>query len=179
MLFVTFRNKLLEARDSRHRALLRALTVRTPAVLSLALNIPGQGKTPPGSAELFCWGRDRLERSFSGLVEFQGGEDAAGHYALFLLGTAPLLAKVRCLALEESRPAARLLDLDVFDRLGRPIDRALLGLSQRTCLACSRPAKECIRTGSHDQPALQRRIDDLLAPFRPGKAVRRPDRGAA
>jgi triphosphoribosyl-dephospho-CoA synthase len=73
------------------------------------------------------------------------------------------VAKTRCLAIEVSRPAARLVDLDVYSPEGASIDRATLHLPARACLCCEEPARDCIRLGRHGLHALEARARALLA----------------
>lgn len=69
------------------------------------------------------------------------------------------LIKSRCVAAEEGLPWGRLVDLDVFDPLNPmgPVKRDALGLGERRCLMCRRPAKECAVLRRHHPRALRRR----------------------
>jgi holo-ACP synthase CitX len=89
--------------------------------------------------------------------------DALGPLALWAARGAPAEVKRRCLAIEASRPAARLLDLDVYSPDGASIDRASLQLPPRACLCCEEPARECILLARHGFPELVARARQLLA----------------
>ena len=71
-----------------------------------------------------------------------------------------------CARIEAARPAARLVDLDVYDARGNRIDRTALGLPARRCLACVRPAAECMRLKRHEPEEIVQIADELLADFR-------------
>jgi holo-ACP synthase CitX len=159
-------SELLAARDGRHASLQLALLKSGPALLCLSLNMPGAAKFPPGARALFLWGREEILRGLPGARELSLGVDALGPFALLTTEAEPATAKGWGVRLEGSEPAARLLDLDVYDRRGLPLDRAALGLPQRSCLLCPEPARECIRLGRHPLEAVLERVDELLAPFR-------------
>lgn len=167
MQYAALRNSLLTARDRRQTLLEQAFAVGYPTTVALALNIPGQDKSPPGGAVLFEWGQDRLLRALPRLAPLHREEDALGPWALFGSRLGPSAAKELCIAIEASRPTARLLDIDVYAAPGRPVDRDRLQRPQRTCLICDRPARECIRARCHSEAELIARTHELLRPFTP------------
>ena len=71
-----------------------------------------------------------------------------------------------CARIEAARPVARLVDLDVYDSRGARIDRTSLGLPARRCLACARPAAECMRLQRHELETIVQIADALLADLR-------------
>lgn len=160
-------SRLLAARDLRQRRMEEVLAAGPRLLVSLALNIPGREKMPGGAQELFEEGRQALAPPSMDLAEAGVWTDPLGPFALFVSERDPAEIKRECVAIEEETAVARLLDLDVYDGGGRPVDRRRLGLPQRACLLCPRPARECIRAGRHDLAALERRVNELLAPFRP------------
>lgn len=160
------KNDILLARDHRQEILGHQLASGFAALLFLSLNIPGPAKHPPGAGQLFDWALDRLAHACPGLSTLETGCDLLGPYAVAGSHCPAVELKRSCVALERSRPAARLVDADVFDAQGRQIDRAALSLPPRTCLVCELPAVECIRVGRHSYTELWERTDELLAPFR-------------
>jgi holo-ACP synthase CitX len=159
------RNRLLAARDARQEILRRACEQGAPVVVLLSLNLPGEDKGPPGSWGLIRWAGSKLIEALPGWVERRSGLDALGPCALFAGEGESASVKRRCMALEAAHPFGRLLDLDVYDGDGRPVDRALLGLPPRECLLCSEPARECIRLQRHGGPELKEKVHELLLPF--------------
>jgi holo-ACP synthase len=154
---------LLEARDAR-QALLEAH--RPPpgaALLAVSLAIPGAEKEPPGALALFAWALAQVVCRLPGARPLHSGGDALGPFGLLEVPAGAAAAKRTCLAVEAARPAARLLDLDVYDPDGRQLDRAALGLPPRACLCCAAPAHECIRAARHSLPEVLARVDALLA----------------
>ncbi len=133
------------------------------ALLAVSLAIPGADKTPPGAGALFAWASGEIDRAFRGARLRLHHADALGPFALWAVPGPAEEVKARCVAIEESSPAARLLDLDVHSPAGAPIDRASLHQPPRACLCCDQPARECIRLGRHGLPELAARARALLA----------------
>lgn len=157
--------ELLAARDARQEVLERCGGEVWPggaALVAISLAIPGAEKTPPGSGALFAWAEAELARALPGLRLLHRSDDALGPFAVFAVPGDPPAVKARCVALEEARPAARLLDLDVYAPGVAPADRAALGLPPRACLCCGEPARECIRAGRHPFSELAARTRALL-----------------
>jgi holo-ACP synthase CitX len=156
------KGRLLAARDARQAALARHRGAgRTLVALSLA--IPGADKQPPGAGALFAWAAAEVGRAFPGARLLDTSEDALGPFALWAAPGAAADAKAGCTAIEASRPAARLVDLDVYSPEGASIDRASLHLPPRACLCCDEPARECILLARHGFPELVHRALGLLA----------------
>lgn len=159
--------ELLAARDAR-QALLEGRAGRGGAALvTVALNVPGAEKAPPGARALHAWAVTRVLGALEGARTVHALEDALGPFALLEVGVAPAAAKAACLAIEASHPAARLVDLDVHAPSGAALDRAALGLPPRPCLLCAEPARECIRLRRHDPSAVAARARALLADVLP------------
>jgi len=161
-----FAHSFLNSRDQRQAALSKVLLEAHSATLFLSLNIPGENKTPSGSAALFSWALRELSFAFPCLSNRVSGRDALGPYAIVALSVEPLEAKQSCIAIEESHPAARLIDIDVYSQNGVQIDRASLLLSGRACLICAEPAVECIRIKRHSIHEVIGKVHELLAHFR-------------
>jgi holo-ACP synthase CitX len=132
-------------------------------VVAVSLAIPGEAKAPPGAGALFAWAVDELVRALPGARLLHARSDALGPFALWAAPGAPAEVKLRCVEIERSRPAARLVDLDVYSPEGASIDRASLYLPPRACLSCDEPARECIRVGRHGFPEIVARARELLA----------------
>ena len=132
-------------------------------VIALSLAIPGEAKTPQGAGALFAWAVGELVAAFPGASLLHASSDALGPFELWAAREAPAEVKRRCLAIEASRPAARLVDLDVYSPDGASIDRASLQLPPRACLCCEQPARECIRVARHGFPEIVTRARELLS----------------
>lgn len=93
--------------------------------------------------------------------------DSLGPCLLLSAHNAADEAKRLGIALEEAHPAARLLDLDVYQPGANPLSRSALGFSQRTCLLCPHPAHECVRLKRHTTSEVLGACHALLAGYRP------------
>ena len=163
---VRFASKLLAAREARQELLSRALSAGRPATLFVSLNLPGPDKSLPGATELFRRGCAQIAEAFRGSVLVTADHDVLGHFALRVLDADPLAVKRLCIAIEESHPAGRLLDLDVYASETVQIGRASLGLPARRCLVCDQPAVDCMRTRRHAIGEVIAKTHEFLAPFR-------------
>lgn len=159
-------NEYLSARDARHAALLDALAAGASSTLFFSLNIPGEDKNLPGTSNFFDWGSTRLRALLPGLREVRTDRDLLGPWALFHCDAGPACVKGIGVLLESANSAGRLLDLDVFDPLGKGVGRRELDLPPRRCLLCDEPAVDCIRLRRHDYHLLTDRVHVLLRPFR-------------
>ena len=131
----------------------------------MSLNIPGREKTPPGSEAFFLSIFDQLVQASPGSSLLEKSSDALGPYAIIALPIDPREAKMRCIALEASHPAARLIDLDVYSASGVQIDRASLSVAARSCLVCQSPAVDCIRLKRHSLEEVIAKTHELLSSF--------------
>lgn len=159
-------SSILSARDRRGELLETHLAQGHEALSFLSLNIPGVEKKPRGSGRLFTWSLSLLSGEFPEAGKLVTGDDALGPFALFSLNREAVAVKRLCIQLENGYPAARLIDLDVFDAAGLQVGRLALGISPRPCLICPLPAVDCIRLGRHPAMEVFAKIDELLAPFR-------------
>jgi triphosphoribosyl-dephospho-CoA synthase len=158
---------LLAARDARQGELERAWALARErgagAVIAVSANVPGPDKRRAGLEALVGAAQGALMR-LPGAEPLFAGADLLGPFLLLLTAGVPAELKAFAVALEAG-PGGRLLDVDIYDPAGVPVDRAALGLPDRPCLLCAEPARACIRLGRHDGPALLVRVDALLAPF--------------
>ena len=159
-----FRIKLLEVREQREKHLQDAFGHNLPSVIMLTLNIPGTEKTPDGAETLFHWGKQQLEKTLSTVICFEY-RDNAGWFAVLSCSEPPESVKRGTIEIETSIPAARLLDIDVYNQEHRQLSRTMLGLLQRRCLICHRAAVECIRNKNHASTEIQNAVMRILAQF--------------
>ena len=133
-----------------------------PSCAFLSLNLPGEEKTPPGSACLFAWALAEITRAFPAARLHANTRDVLGHYAIITIDAPPRSVKAFAIALETRRAAARLIDLDVYAADGVQLGRRELGLPPRPCLLCDEAAMDCIRQQRHERRALVARAHELL-----------------
>ncbi len=166
MSYVKSKSNILATRDEREELLQSELKVGRPATVFVSLAIPGEQKNRPGTAELFEWAWGSLGRTLPLPEPRCLGRDALGPFAVMQACTEPREVKRLCIRIETQRPAARLVDLDVYDSSGNPVDRASLGLPPRRCLVCDQPAADCQRLQRHSPEKILEAVDGLLAHIR-------------
>ena len=156
---------ILAARDAREAALGQVLAREAgPAtVVFVSMAIPGPRKTPPGSDALFGWGLAELTDRFDRVETWARDRDALGPYAILRNAEPADAVKLACIAIEDSRPAARLLDLDVYDANGTRLSRIGFGAPPRACLLCNHPAVDCMRLHRHSWDRVIDHAHHLLA----------------
>jgi holo-ACP synthase CitX len=155
---------LLAARDARAELIahLAAALPRDHSLVFLSLNVPGASKSSPRLARLARRARRTVLASLPGTDLARDGHDALGPWAAVACAGDAAATKQHAVALEETLPAGRLLDLDVVTSAGAVIGRAALGLPPRRCLVCPEPAVDCIRAGRHTAEALEAAVNQLV-----------------
>lgn len=159
-------NGFLAAREQRQAALSLALSEGAQALLFLSLNIPGVDKTPPGATALFTWALREMLAVCPPFSVREVSRDALGDYAIVASGRRPETLKRLAVALETAHPAARLIDIDVYDPQGMQLGRRELGLATRPCLLCEEAAVDCIRVKRHPLNEVMARTHELLSNFK-------------
>ena len=171
-------DRILAARDARalrQRELLAAWP--EAALLCLTVVFPGPVKRDERSVRVGEAGVAAIRASFATAVLYEEIRDLeTGYEAFFVVDTGPQEAKLRTCAIEDTHPWGRLMDIDVVvdgpgssvlpgaDRVSvAPVSRSSLGLPERRCLLCDRPARECMRAHTHTLEQLLSRIDALLS----------------
>ncbi|MGC9372546.1 MAG: citrate lyase holo-[acyl-carrier protein] synthase [Thermovirgaceae bacterium] len=158
-------DRVLSGREGRAR--LQGHILGSAAfVVQVSLNLPGYPKELPGSRTLVEAVGLRL-----GARVCDGGGRVISVWMLengvgpaFFLGVRavrPETVKEEAMSLEEKTPWGAVLDVDVL-LPGGALSRSSLGLPPRWCFLCGRPAKECARTGRHEQKELRRTAEKFL-----------------
>lgn len=159
--------ELLAARDNRaarQRELLAAWPERT--LLSLTVVLPGAVKRDERSLRVGEAGVAAVRETLQPLYE-EIRDLGTGFEAFFIVAADRLAAKRRACRIEDTHPWGRLMDIDVLEADGdetvHPISRIAVGLPERRCLLCDRPARECMRARTHSPEALQAALDAILS----------------
>ncbi len=158
--------ELLAARDNRaarQRELLAAWPERT--LLSLTVVLPGAVKRDERSLRVGEAGVAAVRETLQPLYE-EIRDLGTGFEAFFIVAADSLAAKRCACRIEDTHPWGRLMDIDVLEADGesvRPISRTAVGLPERRCLLCGRPARECMRARTHSPEALQAALDAILS----------------
>lgn len=157
---------LLNARDQRAIRQKSLLETYQQPVLSLTINAMGGVKRNALLDYVFKQALKALERRFKAEnitpTEQKITQANTGNEAIFSVNIPALQLKQLCIALESTTPLARLWDMDVIDRNGKPISRADLGVAPRQCLICPENAKICARQRSHSMADLMAALQKLV-----------------
>ena len=143
--------EILDAREDRVRRR-EALQKETRCpVLSMTMNIPGAVKDSPLIRRTFGTWLSRIRTEFEA-YSVAGPEvrlEKTGPEVLWVLRLPAQNLKKRCVLIEESDPAGRLLDLDVFDENGNALSRTELGFPERPCIVCGAAGRACAAGQRH------------------------------
>lgn len=167
--------QLLDARDRRQARIDRA-SAASEVVLVASVNIPGADKSSP---DIVAWFDDVCAhlRGHLNARELERDIDSLGPWAMYALTGAGERAKAAAVHLEQTLPAGRLLDLDIYAR-GSAVSRSDLHLAPRSCLVCDQPAVDCIRSRRHASDEAVRAAEQLILGWRATSGTT-PTSGAA
>lgn len=156
--------ELLDSRDRRARRqgeLLSQFPGR--ALLCLTVQLPGPEKRNALSLKIARAGVEAIEKRFNPVFK-ETNDLETGFEGFFVIDGQPLEVKKAAAELEDTHPLGRLMDLDVIGPEG-PIGRADIGLQERRCLICEKPARYCMRAGSHTHEELMAKIKQLVSSY--------------
>ncbi|MEA4920554.1 MAG: citrate lyase holo-[acyl-carrier protein] synthase [Clostridiaceae bacterium] len=157
--------ELLESRDNR-RAFQQDLLERYKSpVISFMVNMPGPIKSSSLSRLIHGEGMKALENAFMGrLLHEEVRELDTGFEGYMVLAGDPCEIKRTTCDIEDNHPIGRLMDIDVHTAAGQ-IGRRQLGLDDRRCLICDRPAPECARSRQHSVEELLAKIEHMAKDY--------------
>ena len=152
---------ILAARESRWRRRLDLCNKGT--LLTLTMNLPGSDKNLPRWNAAHTKITNLIKEDMREcLLFFEKRETPSGAESHFVVNLSVGALKKYALALEEEHPIGRLLDVDVMGEDGMPIGRRGMGLPQRRCLCCDRPAKLCACERRHSLREILAQAEKLL-----------------
>ncbi len=161
--------QMLESRDNRQR-LQRQYLESNPGLTLMVLTVvmPGSDKRTEDSLTVAHAAVHAIREGFAQhIIKAEERDLATGFEGWFVLDQPPLEAKRLACKLEDSHPLGRLFDIDVFDVASHaPLSRTELGLDPRSCLICSRPARECMRSQAHSYAQILDTIHSKVEAFR-------------
>lgn len=165
--------QLLESRDRRaeHQ---KDLLEKFPgkSLICLTVQLPGPEKRNGISLKIadaaVCAIREAFTIGFEELKDLD-----TGYEGYFVVPLSPLDAKRITVGIEDTHPLGRLMDIDVISGTspvmpGVPavmpgltghLSRGDIGLPERRCLLCDRPARYCMRAKTHSTEEL---LDEIV-----------------
>lgn len=152
---------LPEILDNRERRVARQQTLLAQygkSLLCFTMNIPGPVKQNFRIRYGFLLGQQQLLdllRSMGMPVLHRETVCAVTGCEGFYVVDAPAdRLKALAASLEEGSPLGRLFDMDVITCTGQKVSRQEIGLEERTCLLCGKPARICGPVRAHSAEAL-------------------------
>lgn len=159
---------MLEARDRRREKQASHFATSPGITLVVATVVaPGMFKLTERTRIVAVAERLALYDMFKGYILKEETLDIpSGHETWITLDLPPLEAKRIGIGIEDSHPLGRLFDIDVIKPDLSSISREELGIAPRTCIICDRPARFCMRNGSHSKQEISDFINDLIDTYR-------------
>jgi holo-ACP synthase len=157
---------ILNAREKRFLRQRELLRIYKTSLISFTLNIPGAQKQSEAIRQLHRAGIELLCQYFpSGKILFRESiHGDTGSEGFLCIDEEACRVKHKTIFVEETHPAGRLFDMDVFDTSGAVISRNTLGLPARKCFICDSEANVCKRLGRHSMEVLRETVQQLLSP---------------
>ena len=160
---------LPEILDNRERRVARQQSILAQygkSLLCFTMNIPGPVKQNFRIRYGFLLGQQQLLdllRSMGMPVLHRETVCAVTGCEGFYVVDAPAdRLKALAASLEEGSPLGRLFDMDVITCTGQKVSRQEIGLEERTCLLCGKPARICGPVRAHSAEALWTKAQALL-----------------
>lgn len=157
---------MLEAREKRAARQTDLIHRYQVPVISFGLNIAGPVKKFPLADLTFEAGCEqiRIRLKSYGIRVLHEEENRAdtGNEAFFCTDADPAKVKKIVVELEEEHTLGRLFDIDVIKKNGEKVSRTELGIPERTCLLCGKPAFECSRSRAHSTEELFTRTCTMM-----------------
>lgn len=165
---------ILDAREERAAAIARMVSTHNATAVVITVNVPGPRKNLPWTVPCRDWGREAFVRAIQDgngdaacRCDWQDSTPAGPEYRC-VIDLPAVIVKRTAVAVEESCPMGRLVDIDVYDAAGVPLTRHDVGHPPRRCLLCNRPAHECGRSARHARGDIDARITEIIAAHRAG-----------
>ncbi len=155
-------SEILTAREERVSIQNALLDEYHVPVVSFTMNIAGPVKVTVLSHRAFLWGMEQLRLGFlqnklKVLKEFSR-HLPTGDEGYFAVDAPADRVKAICVEIEESSAAGRLYDMDVIGLDGRKLERG----SERPCIVCGKPGRDCASRRLHGVAELQTKTGSIL-----------------
>lgn len=157
-------DQLLASRDARLRQELQYLTEYPRlTLLVLTIVVPGSEKRTPAAMVVAKSAMEALHSEFASEIRHELTKDLnTGYEAFLLLDMEREDAKSRAIAIEDSHPLGRLMDIDIIGEDGIPLGRGAMNKTPRRCIICDNDARVCMRARSHTPAEIDAKINNLV-----------------
>lgn len=143
-------DKILEAREKRSnliKAKIDNSSVTNYTLIIIKANVIGVNKCPYYAYLIINVFLKKIKDKLD-IINYEFHETADGPFYLIEVKSDAKEAKLLCIDLEEQHPLGRLVDLDVYSKVGS-FSRRELGHEFRKCLICDDIAIKCMRNSIH------------------------------
>ncbi len=160
---------MLAAKERRVYLQQELLRKHPCSVLSFSMNIAGPVKNNPLILRAFTYGLEavhaQLFRIRTAILEEHILREITGNEAFLAIELDPFVLKKLVSEIEEQESAGRLFDMDVlYLDHGEvvKVDRSEIGLTERSCLICGAPGRNCASRRVHSVAELQKKTAEIL-----------------
>lgn len=150
--------QVLANRDRRAEIQKSLLQTYKMPVLSFSMNIAGPVKTGRNIIKAFDIGVRNLKKEFV-LADPVFINEITGPELICCIDRKAEQIKKICIGIEEENTLGRLFDLDVTDTDGTKLERP----SQRSCIVCGKPGRECASRRLHSLEELKEATQKILS----------------
>lgn len=157
--------QILDARETRYNFVLKLIKEYKRPVLCAKLNYPGIIKNTSESKHAFSLLKNIVKAEYS--VDFEGvfscvleGHD--GESFILVLSKDSYEEKKKAVEIETYHELGRILDIDIYDLNGNPIDRKAVNMEPRACIVCGKNAFECIKSEAHRKEAVFDEVNKMI-----------------
>jgi holo-ACP synthase CitX len=156
--------ELLASRDARRQREMQYLADYPDlTLLVLTIVVPGSEKRTAAAAVVAEAAMQALHQEFDTSIRHELIKDLnTGYEAFLLLDMGREEAKSRAIAIEDTHPLGRLMDIDIIGVDGIPLGRGVMNRSPRRCIICDNDARICMRAKSHTPAQIDAKISSLV-----------------
>lgn len=158
--------KILEAREQRWQMRKQLAEKHHSCLVTVTPCVPAAFRTDEEFCKIFF---KLCTAFFDNLADkgcrpnFEGYMQSDDGPAFFITtGTDAREVKRLCVEAEETTLGGRILDIDVMDRDGTPIDRGDIGLLPRKCFICENPAALCVSRRLHSASDISEHVKQMI-----------------
>lgn len=160
--------QMLDARERRAFRQQELLAKYQSVLICFTMNIAGPVKNTPLIRRGFDAGERQLLNCLHAhnirCIYQETLHEPTGNEGFYVVdsNSTPSAVKEIAVKLEDESELGRLFDLDVIKPDGRQVSRTEFGFTERLCLICGGPAKDCARSRRHTVSELQEKTRNIL-----------------
>lgn len=143
---------ILNAREERVEFQQELIEQFNQTLIAMRVNYPGINKDNYITRGIISIMKDELYTLFKDKILFKKEEITAEGPLIFIVTEEDSKrAKIKTIKLEHEHSLGRLLDIDVYHKVGNSLSRSELGFKKRKCFICNFDAHLCVRTRKHEE----------------------------